>query len=210
MENLITFAPAVVGLNFAGVRRFTMDNTKKVKKNFKTIDLVYIALGAVFIAICSWISIPTTVPFTMQTFAIFFVLSALGGKRGTLAIVVYTLLGAVGIPVFAQFTAGIGILLGNTGGYIIGFIFMGLIYWLMVHFLGKKLWVEILAMVIGLAVCYLFGTMWFMIIYTKATGAVGFVTVLSWCVIPFIIPDLIKLGLSLALARRLSPVLKLQ
>ena len=65
-----------------------MDNTKKVKKNFKTIDLVYIALGAVFIAICSWISIPTTVPFTMQTFAIFFVLSALGGKRGTLAIVV--------------------------------------------------------------------------------------------------------------------------
>ena len=187
-----------------------MDNTKKVKKNFKTIDLVYIALGAVFIAICSWISIPTTVPFTMQTFAIFFVLSALGGKRGTLAIVVYTLLGAVGIPVFAQFTAGIGILLGNTGGYIIGFIFMGLIYWLMVHFLGKKLWVEILAMVIGLAVCYLFGTMWFMIIYTKATGAVCFVTVLSWCVIPFIIPDLIKLGLSLALARRLSPVLKLQ
>lgn len=187
-----------------------MNNTQNMKRNFRTIDLVYIALGAVLIAVCSWISIPTTVPFTMQTFAMFFVLSTLGGKRGTVAILVYVLLGAVGIPVFAQFTSGIGILLGNTGGYIVGFIFMGLIYWLVVHFLGKKLWAEILAMVIGLAVCYAFGTMWFMYVYTQANGAVGLTMVLTWCVIPFIIPDLVKLGLALALARRLSPVLKLQ
>lgn len=187
-----------------------MNNTKETKKNFRTVDLVYIALGAVLITICSWISIPTTVPFTMQTFAVFFVLSALGGKRGTAAIVVYVLLGAVGVPVFAQFASGIGILLGSTGGYIVGFVFMGLIYWLIVHFLGKKLWVEILAMVIGLAVCYAFGTVWFMIVYAQANGAVGVATVLAWCVIPFIIPDIVKLGLALALARRLSPVLKLQ
>ena len=187
-----------------------MNNTKEMKKKFRTIDLVYIALGAVLIAICSWISIPTTVPFTMQTFAVFFVLSALGGKRGTMAIIVYVLLGAVGIPVFAHFTSGIGILLGSTGGYIAGFIFMGLVYWLIVHFLGKKTWVEILAMVAGLAVCYAFGTVWFMIVYAHANGAVGLAMVLAWCVIPFIIPDLIKLGLALTLARRLSPVLKLQ
>ncbi|MGM9601111.1 MAG: biotin transporter BioY [Faecousia sp.] len=187
-----------------------MNNEKEIKQNFRTVDLVYIALGAVLIAVCSWISIPTTVPFTMQTFAVFFVLSALGGKRGTVAIVVYVLLGAVGIPVFAQFTSGIGILLGNTGGYIVGFVFMGLVYWLIVHFLGKKLWVEILAMVIGLAVCYAFGTAWFMVVYTRANEAVGLATVLAWCVIPFIIPDLMKLGLALTLARRLSPVLKLQ
>ena len=86
------------------------------------------ALGAVFIAICSWISIPAAVPFTMQTFAAFFVLSALGGKRGTITILTYIFLGAVGVPVFAQFTSGIGILLGNTGGYIVGFIFIGLNY----------------------------------------------------------------------------------
>ena len=187
-----------------------MSNTKKVKKNFKIIDLVYIAFGAVLIAICSWISIPTAVPFTMQTFAKFFVLSAFGGKRGTVAIILYILLGMVGIPVFAHFTSGIGILLGSTGGYIVGFIFMGLIYRLIVHFLGKKLWVEILSMVIGLAVCYSFGTVWFMIVYAQANGAVGLAMVLAWCVVPFIIPDLIKLGLALALARRLSPVLKLQ
>lgn len=187
-----------------------MNNTKKLKKNFKTIDLIYIALGAVFIAVCSWISIPTTVPVTMQTFAVFFVLSFLGGKRGTVAIIVYILLGLVGIPVFSQFTSGIGILLGNTGGYIVGFIFMGLIYWLMIHFCGKKLWAEILSMIVGLAVCYAFGTAWFMIVYARANGAVGLSMVLGWCVIPFIIPDLIKLGLALALTRRLSTVLKLR
>ena len=181
-----------------------------MKKNFRTIDLVYIAFGAVLIAICSWISIPTAVPFTMQTFAIFFVLSAFGGKRGTVAIILYILLGVVGIPVFSQFTAGIGILLGSTGGYIVGFIFMGLIYWLLVCLFGKKLWVEVLAMVIGLVVCYAFGTVWFMIVYAGSNGPVGLAMVLSWCVIPFIIPDLIKLGLALTLARRLSPVLKLQ
>lgn len=187
-----------------------MNNTKEMKKKHRTIDLAYIALGAVLISICSWISIPMTVPFTMQTFAVFFVLSALGGKRGTLAIIIYVLLGAVGIPVFAQFTSGIGILLGSTGGYIIGFVFMGLVYWLIVHFLRNKLWAEILAMVIGLAVCYAFGTAWFMVVYAQANGAVGLATVLAWCVIPFIIPDLVKLGLALTLARRLSPVLKLQ
>lgn len=205
-----TFAPAANGLIFAGVRRFPMNHTKEMQKNFRAIDLAYMALGAVLIAVCSWISIPTTVPFTMQTFAVFFVLSALGGKRGTVAIIVYVLLGAVGVPVFAQFTSGIGILLGNTGGYIVGFIFMGLIYWMIVHFLGRKPRVKILAMVIGLAVCYTFGTVWFMIVYAQANGAVDLAMVLAWCVIPFIIPDLIKLGLALTLARRLSPVLKLQ
>ncbi len=187
-----------------------MNNTKDIKKNFKTIDLAYMALGAVLITICSWISIPTAVPFTMQTFAVFFVLSTLGGKRGTVAIIVYVLLGAVGVPVFAQFSSGIGILLGNTGGYIVGFIFMGLFYWLIVGLLGKKIWVEILAMIIGIVVLYSFGTAWFMIVYAKVNEAVGLTTVLAWCVIPFIIPDLIKLGLAVALARRLSPALKIQ
>ena len=189
---------------------YYMNNTNKRKNKFKTVDLVYMGLGAVLITICSWISIPTTVPFTMQTFAVFFVLSALGGKRGTVAIIVYVLLGAVGIPVFARFTSGIGILLGNTGGYIVGFIFMGLAYWLIVGLLGKKLWVEILSIVTGIIVLYSFGTAWFMIVYAQANGAVGLTAVLSWCVIPFIIPDLIKLGLALALARRISSVLKLQ
>lgn len=197
-------------LSFASKGGLTMNSTAEIRREFQTIDFVYMALGAVLITICSWISIPTAVPFTMQTFAIFFVLSALGARRGTISILVYVLLGVVGIPVFAQFSSGIGVLLGNTGGYIIGFIFIGLVYWLALRLFGKKLWVEILGMVIGLAVCYAFGTAWFMFVYSKANGAVGLATVLAWCVIPFIIPDLIKLGLALMIARRLSPVMNLQ
>ena len=111
----------------------------KARDNSKVLDLVYIAIGAALIAICSWISIPTAVPFTLQTFAVFFVLLALGGERGTLATLVYVLLGAVGVPVFAGFSGGIGILLGSTGGYIIGFLFTGLIYILFTKFFKKNI-----------------------------------------------------------------------
>ena len=97
--------------------------------NHSATNLVYMALGAVLIALCSWITIPTAVPFTMQTFAVFFILSALGGKQGTVTILVYIALGAVGIPVFSQFGAGPGVLLGNTGCYILGFLAMGIFYW---------------------------------------------------------------------------------
>ncbi len=176
----------------------------------KTYDMVYIAVFTVLIAVCSWISIPAAVPFTLQTFAIFLAVTVLGGKRGTLAVVVYILLGITGIPVFAGFTGGVHILAGNTGGYIIGFIFSALVMWAMEAMLGKKLWVQALSMIIGLALCYAFGTIWFMVVYTRNAGAVGLVTVLGWCVIPFVIPDLIKVALALAMGKRLKAAIKIQ
>lgn len=172
-------------------------------KRFDTRDITYIALGAVLIAVCSWISIPTTVPFTMQTFAVFCVLSLLGGRRGTLAIVVYLLLGAAGMPVFSGFRGGVGVLLGTTGGYIVGFLFTGLIYMLAEKLFGRRLWAQALALILGLAVCYGFGTAWFMLVYARANGAVGVMTALGWCVFPFVIPDLAKLALALLAARRI-------
>ena len=184
-----------------------MENTAAAKK-IGTLDLVYIAVGAALLAVCAWISIPLTVPFTMQTFGVFFVLSALGGKRGTCSILVYILLGAIGVPVFAQFSSGLGILLGNTGGYILGFLLTGAIYIVMTKLRGEKLPVRIAALVLGLAVCYAFATAWFMYLYTKANGAVTLGTVLSWCVIPFVIPDLVKLALAVVISLRLKPVIK--
>ena len=86
----------------------------------KTYDMVYIAVFAVLIAICSWISIPMTVPFTLQTFGVFMAVGVLGGKRGSLAVLIYILLGAIGVPVFSGFTGGIGVILNSTGGYIAG------------------------------------------------------------------------------------------
>ena len=100
-------------------------------------------------------------------------------------------------------------LLGNTGGYIIGFLFSALLMWLIEKLFGRKTWVLGISMVLGLIVCYAIGTVWFMVVYAQNSGAVGLATVLGWCVIPFIIPDLVKIALALTLSKRLSKALKL-
>ncbi|MCQ2417740.1 MAG: biotin transporter BioY [Oscillospiraceae bacterium] len=186
-----------------------MEQTVKNHSEFKAIDMAYIGIGAALIAICSWISIPTTVPFTLQTFAIFLLLGLLGGKKGTLSVLVYILLGAIGLPVFANFSSGMGVLLGNTGGYIIGFLFSGLIYWAITA-KSSALWLQIIAFALSLAVCYTFGTAWFMYVYAKSNDPVGLATVLSWCVFPFILPDCVKIALAVLLEKRLRPLLHLQ
>ena len=178
------------------------------RQNLKTLNLVYVAIGAALIVICSWISIPTAVPFTLQTFAVFLLLLLLGGKRGTLSVIVYILLGLVGLPVFAGFSGGPGVLLGSTGGYIIGFIFMGLIHICASKFFENNSLAEVISLIIGLIVCYAFGSVWFMYIYMRDTGEVGFVTVLLWCVIPFIVPDLIKLALAFLISKRVKGYIK--
>ncbi len=165
----------------------------------RTYDMAYIGIFAVVIAVCSWISIPAAVPFTLQTFAVFLAVILLGGKRGTLAVLVYILLGAMGIPVFAGFRGGIGVLFNNTGGYIVGFLCSTLIMWAAESLLGGKLWVQAVSMILGLAACYVVGTAWFMLVYIRNTGAVGVMTVLGWCVIPFLIPDMVKIMLALML-----------
>ena len=177
----------------------------------KTSDMAYIAMFAVVMAVCSWISIPAIpplVPFTLQTFGVFLAVGVLGGKRGSLAVLVYLLLGMVGVPVFSGFSGGIGYLLGSTGGYIVGFLLTALVMWLMEHFLGSKSWVLVLSMVVGLVVCYAFGTAWYMIVYTANTGEIGLWTALSWCVFPFIVPDLIKIALAFLISKRLAAVRK--
>ncbi|MGN0599992.1 MAG: biotin transporter BioY [Oscillospiraceae bacterium] len=183
--------------------------TESTKSRITTKELVFTALMAVIIAVCSWISIPTTVPFTLQTFGVFMAVGLLGGKKGSLAILVYILLGAVGVPVFAGFSGGIGILFGTTGGYIVGFLLSGLVYWAITAAFGEKLPIMITAMVLGLIVCYAFGTAWFMIVYAKNVEAIGLATALGWCVFPFIIPDCIKIALAIVLTKQLKNYVKL-
>ena len=111
----------------------------RMKPFLTTTDMVLIALFSVLIAICAWISIPATVPFTLQTFAVLCTLGLLGGKRGTVAILLYLLMGAVGLPVFSNFGGGLGKLLGVTGGYLIGFLAASLLYWLLTKLAGDGL-----------------------------------------------------------------------
>lgn len=174
----------------------------------KSRDMVYIGTFAALIAVCSWLIIPSPVPFTLQTMGVFLAVGLLGGKRGTLAVLTYILLGALGVPVFGGFTGGIGIILGTTGGYIVGFLISALIMWLFEKLFGTGRTALAVSMAAGLVACYAVGTIWFMTVYTRTTGAIGFSAVLSWCVIPFIIPDLIKIALSLLLTARLKRFIK--
>lgn len=175
-----------------------------MKENTNIRKMAYIALCAALMAICSWISIPTTIPFTLQTFGVCVAVGLLGTQAGFLSVLVYILLGAVGMPVFANFTGGIGILLGTTGGYIIGFLFTALVVGIITKQFGRSIPVLVIAMVLGIAVCYAFGTAWFMHVYAKASGPVGLATALGWCVIPYIIPDLCKIALATVLIKRLE------
>ena len=104
----------------------------------KTKDMALIGLFAALLAICSWISIPTTIPFTLQTMGVFLAVGLLGGKRGTISILLYLLIGAVGVPVFSGFKGGIGALAGPTGGYLIGFVGTALIMWLFTARFGSS------------------------------------------------------------------------
>lgn len=177
--------------------------TETKKKKFKPVDLAYIGVGAALIAVCSWISIPLTVPITLQTMGVCIVAGLLGFKRGSLSVLTYILVGAVGVPVFSGFKGGIGALAGPTGGYIIGFILTAVILGLAADKLGKKLWVNIVFMVLGIAVCYLFGTLWF-----SHLKGVTVIDALSICVFPFLIPDAVKIAIASVLVNRLKNIIK--
>ena len=177
-------------------------------KKMKTLDMVYIALFACLMAICAWISIPGQIPFTLQTMGVFLAVGLLGGKRGTIAVLVYILMGAVGLPVFSGFAGGLGKLLGMTGGYIVGFLVSALLMWAMEALFGSKKWVLPVSMVVGLIACYAFGTAWFMVVYTSSKGAITLGAVLGMCVIPYIIPDVIKIAVALLLTNILKRFVK--
>ena len=174
------------------------------KKRVSVYDLVMVALFAALIAVCAWVTIPGSVPFTLQTMGVFLAVGLLGGKRGTAAVLVYILLGAVGMPVFSGFSGGVGRLLGTTGGYIIGFLVAALAMWALEAIFGRAKWVLPVSMLLGLLLCYAFGTVWFLVLYTQTKGAISVVSVLSMCVIPFILPDLMKIALALLLTNRLG------
>lgn len=168
-------------------------------------DMVFTAMFAALIAVCSIISIPIgEVPVTLQTFAICLTAAMLGWKRGTLAVFIYILLGAIGVPVFAGMSGGIGILAGPTGGYIIGFILTSLIVGFAADPWARKALPLAIAMVAGVLACYVTGTIWFMVV----TG-MGLVESLMLCVVPFLLFDAAKIALAVLLSNRLSKVVNL-
>ena len=166
-------------------------------------NMALCALFAALLALCAWISIPAgDVAITMQTLGVFLELGVLGGKRGTIAVAIYLLLGIVGVPVFSGFQGGLGALMGATGGYIAGFLATALIYWLITALGRDKEIFRLLGMVLGLLDCYLLGTLWFLFGYLSG-DSISLGAVLLKCVVPYLLPDAAKLILAWLLSRRL-------
>lgn len=171
----------------------------------KVRNMALCALFAALLCVCAWISIPVgDVAITMQTFGIFLTLGILGGKRGSISVAIYLLLGIVGLPVFSGFRGGLGALMGVTGGYIAGFLATALIYWLVTALGKNKEIFRLLGMVLGLLACYLLGTLWFRYGYLSY-GGLSWGAILLKCVVPYLLPDAAKLILAWLLARRLRP-----
>ena len=163
------------------------------------------ALFAALMCLCAWISLPLGQnPITLQTFALFLTLELLGGKYGSLVCLVYLLLGGIGLPVFSGFRGGFGALLGATGGYLWGFLLCALLYWLITHLFGKNFPIRLTAYLAGLLLCYTLGTTWFYCVYLQVGSALSLGFVILKCVVPFVLPDLLKLFLALALSKKLK------
>lgn len=165
-------------------------------------------MSAAVITVCSWICIPSVVPFTLQTLAVFLCVLLLGAKESLAAVGAYILLGAVGCPVFSGFRGGVGTLLGPTGGYIIGFILICIVSGNLIKRFGERKGVQFLAMLAGLLCCYVFGTAWFMLVSFGRGESAGLWAALVSCVLPFIIPDVIKICIAIIIYKRICPYIK--
>ncbi|MDE7390521.1 MAG: biotin transporter BioY [Lachnospiraceae bacterium] len=166
------------------------------------------AISVALIVVCTLISVPTVVPFTLQTFALFVILGLFDAKISILSVVVYILMGLVGLPVFAGQKSGIAVIFGPTGGYLIGFILCMLICTLLRKIKKDSNVVMVVGWVVGMVVYDLFGTVWFCAVYTKELSGAAFISALSVCVLPFIIPDLLKMAAALFIVDRITLPLK--
>ncbi len=171
-----------------------------MKGRFETKKMVQAALFAALVAVLAQIQIPIKpIPFNLAVLGVYLAGVMLTPGWAVASAVLYILLGAVGIPVFAGFGAGPAVLLGPTGGYIVGYVFLALAVSLAIHMRGSRLWMHLLGMAVGLALLYAFGTAWYVILSGK-----GLAAAIQFCVLPFILPDMGKGALAYAAGRMLN------
>ena len=179
-----------------------MKNIKSTK-NSKVYRMANIGVMSAVLCILGPLSIPIgLVPISFTNLGIYITVYTLGMKKGTLSFLIYLLVGFAGIPVFSGFTSGPSKLLGPTGGYLIGFIFMTLIAGFFIDRFTNKRSLCVVGMILGTAVCYLFGTLW--LAYQANISASS---AFSVGVIPFIPGDLVKIMISAYLGPKIRNLL---
>ena len=163
----------------------------------KTKKLVYCGLFSAIIGIMALISIPfQPVPLNMALVAVIFAGGMLGKKYGTLSVIVYILLGAVGVPVFAGFRGGFGVIAGPTGGYIAGYIIVAFLTGL-IYEKTRKIKYTVPLMLVAVLICYALGTTWYCYVMKSDVWSA-----LALCVFPFVFVDMIKIVLSALFLKR--------
>lgn len=166
-----------------------------------TRELTACALLAALMCVGAFLYIPLVVPISLQTLVLFAALFIFGGRLTSISVGAYVLLGAIGLPVFSGFSGGVARLFDATGGYIIGMLLAALLWWLFEKILPKIKGRQAVMSLSSLAVIYVFGTLWFTFVYTN--GGITLLTALATCVLPFIIPDLIKLYLAYYISKKI-------
>lgn len=167
----------------------------------RTKKLTLIGLAAALLCILGPLSIPipvSPVPITLTNFAVYIIIYTLGMRSGAVSILIYLCLGAAGLPVFSAFSGGLAKLAGPTGGYLAGFLFLALIQGFLTERFPGKNTAAVFGMILGLAVCYLFGTIWL-----AQQMSLSFTAALSIGVLPYLPGDAVKIILAAAACPKL-------
>ena len=162
-----------------------------------------VAVSTVLLSLSAWIAVPTVPPFTLQTAALLIVASLIGRRKSAAAVLLYWLLGVLGLPVFAGFTGGMAVLIGPTGGYLLGFLPMVLL----AGTLSDMWWKRLIGWSAGLVSCYLLGTLWYAGMYLTLSPET-LLTAAVTCVVPYIVPDLAKGAMAWWICRRVEDHLR--
>lgn len=172
----------------------------------KTKQLALIGLMSAILCILGPLSLPipiSPVPISLGTLAVYFVVYVLGMKQGTISLCIYLLLGAVGLPVFSSFGGGIGKILGPTGGYLLGYLFMAVICGYFLEKWERNYPMCFLGMALGTAACYLFGSLWL-----GYQADISFSAALAAGVLPFIPGDFFKIIIAMFLGEQVRRQLR--
>lgn len=169
-----------------------------------TYRITLVALCVAFVTLCSWIAIPFYVEFTLQLFAVFLLASALPPLISALGVISYILLGLVGAPVFASFKSGFSAFAGPTGGFIIGFLISSVLISIFIKLYPAHPLFHIGIMLLSLLICYACGIIWYLLVI-NGSGCVSVSEILIVFVVPYIVPDVLKIFLVRVIYKKLYP-----
>ncbi len=178
---------------------------KNPQKSKLVQNLTYAAMAISLITLCAWLSIPLGVGFTLQTLAVFLIASCFSIKISLPAVSAYVFLGIIGVPVFAGFRGGFAALVSPSGGFLIGFILSTVLVSMLRCLYKNSAIKHILILLFAQLICYASGTLWYIYVFCYANPS-PFGVALAICVLPFVIPDALKILFTAFLYRKLSPI----